>query len=179
MNGHLPRRSLLQLGVTVAAGSTLAAAPWAHASPHTPGAPLASGDTPWVLQVGLDTDAGFARGAAGHASHHFRVDASGYGTLVAALTASRGAQVLALLDPAHALLVEQAVRDSGARLSGRWQLQAPSVPLRAAWAQQLGHQLSQAPEVPADATATTHLPDDTSPLTFLAGEARIALLVRP
>lgn len=83
-------------------------------------APVFASQRGWVLQAGLPTDDAFAHGTGLQRRLAWRADGQGYATLVQALRHTPGEDVLALVDTRHALLVEQAARDSGSAVRA-WQ----------------------------------------------------------
>jgi hypothetical protein len=117
----------------------------------------------WVIRSGLATDAAFARGAAVPAALSLAIDAKDYGALVAALS-QPGQTLFALVDPARALLLHQALRDSGARLLSHHAVRSEEGAAAQAWAQAVGAALYAGTPLPT--TQSSH------------GDARIAMAVR-
>ncbi|MCK6401354.1 MAG: hypothetical protein L6Q74_05495 [Sphaerotilus natans subsp. sulfidivorans] len=96
----MKRRTLLQ--VAAASAAVFAATPsWAQARGQ-------------VLVAGLPTDEAFAQGTGLDRRLALSVDVPGYAALVQSLRHAPGMDWMALLDARHALLLEQAARDSGA-----------------------------------------------------------------
>lgn len=101
----------------------------------------------WVLAGGLDTDAAFARGVGAHAVLAMKLDARDYLALVSALK-NPGLQLQGLLDIPRALLLEQAVRDSGARLLRHHSQISPSGAVTEEWAYAVGAALASGAPLP-------------------------------
>ncbi len=120
-------------------GASMAALPGiatAHAA--QPRAPL------MVVATGLVSDAAFEQGVGAGQRHLFQAKGGDYADLLATLVRQRGERLAALVRPASAILLEQALRDSGGRLTGRMVLQAPAEDQTLArWAFQIGDQLAR------------------------------------
>ncbi len=117
----------------------------------------------WVLAGGLDTDAAFARGVDAQTVLAMKLDARDYFALVSALK-HPGQQLQGLLDIPRALLLEQAVRDSGARLLRHHSQISPAGAMAEDWAHAVGVALASGAPLPAQ-----HI---------TRGDPRIAIAVR-
>jgi hypothetical protein len=95
-----------------------------------------------VLQTGLDTDLAFAEGL--QADHVLSLDLTPahYEHLVGVLTAIESGELFALVEPAQALLIEQAARDVGMRLRYRQKVEQPADVSPSQWAGELGQCLA-------------------------------------
>lgn len=132
----LRRRDIVcALGV----GASMAALPGiatAHAAQPT--VPLL------VVATGLVSDAAFEQGVGAGQRHLFQAQGGDYADLLSTLVRQRGERLAALVRPSSAILLEQALRDVGGRLTGRMVLLAPAEELALAqWAFQIGDQLAQ------------------------------------
>lgn len=97
-----------------------------------------------VVATGLVSDAAFEQGVGAGQRHLFQAKGGDYADLLATLVRQRGERLAALIRPASAILLEQALRDSGGRLTGRMVLQAPAEDQTLArWAFQIGGQLAR------------------------------------
>jgi hypothetical protein len=94
------------------------------------------------IETGLPTDAAFACGAAAMETHRFLASADAYVDLLARFAACQSMPILALTSPANAILIEQALRDSGGRLLERHCLRAPAECDQLAWAYEVGGHLA-------------------------------------
>jgi len=146
----LARRTLLQ-AATLGAGMV-----WLPAMAKNAG-------TDCVLAGGLDTDAAFARGVGVQAVLVMKLDAGDYSSLVSVLKRP-GQQLQGLLDPSRALLLEQAVRDSGARLLRYHSQISPPGAMAEDWAHAVGIALASGAPLPVQ-----HI---------TRGDPRIAIAVR-
>ncbi|WP_298374177.1 twin-arginine translocation signal domain-containing protein [Azospirillum sp.] len=91
-----------------------------------------------VVGTGLPTDLAFADGAGAANVHPFLANAEDYLGLLARIGNCQGMRFLALTNPANAILLEQALRDSGARLLNRHTLRTPAQGDQLAWAYKVG-----------------------------------------
>lgn len=115
----MKRRTLLQ--AAAAGAAVFGAAPlWAQARGL-------------VLVAGLPSDDAFVLGTGLQRRVMLRRDVQGYAALVRLLRQAPGTEVMALLDASHALLLEQAARDSGALLAACRPVQAGQARAAGAW----------------------------------------------
>ncbi len=95
-----------------------------------------------AIGTGLDTDRAFAKGAAAGLLAAPLASANGYQSLVEAMAAAPGSLFLALVEPAMALLVEEAAMDCRLAMMSRTAVHAPQGEDQSEWAHSIGRRLA-------------------------------------
>lgn len=95
-----------------------------------------------AIGTGLDSDRAFARGAAAETVATPLASPDGYSALIQTIEAARGSLFLALVEPAMALLVEEAAMDCRLAMIARTPVRAPHGTDVEAWAHSLGRSLA-------------------------------------
>lgn len=95
-----------------------------------------------VLTTGLHTDDAFAQGVNANLQMVTLTSTSDYATLLTKLTNTENQHLFALVQPAEAILLEQALRDSNKRNFISYSLKAPKGADKS-WAFTLGDQLAK------------------------------------
>jgi hypothetical protein len=96
-----------------------------------------------ALQTGLHTDKAFAEGTESDVAVSFESTIENYQSLVKLLSNKQGKEVIALIEHKDAILIEEAVRDSGARIIKRQQVSVSNKKNNEAQAYELGQSLVQ------------------------------------
>ena len=141
----LNRRRFMFLSGTLAAG-TVAAASAMNLSAATLNESVRQNI---VLTSGLKTDSAFALGTNAGRSLVTLTSSNGYSGLLKQLSAAKGQQLFALLQPGDAILLEQALRDINSRTFVSRRVKAPENSTADRWAFSLGQQLAQKEQAPA------------------------------
>lgn len=95
-----------------------------------------------IVQSGLPTDWAFAQGVGASHVLPIQLTIENYSYLVEVFRKTPGKKIFALVETANGILIEEAARDSGARLSFSEQVQSPSVEFRDTWARELGKSIA-------------------------------------